>query len=71
MERRAVRGNAEVAVALAVERAGTYSAIKEMPHAISIAVTRELGEQSSTLLNELSPQIRMFPPSTPEPCHDR
>jgi hypothetical protein len=42
-----------------------------MPHAISIAVTRELGEQSSTLLNELSPQIRMFPPSTPEPCHDR
>ena len=57
MERGAVGGNAEIAIALAIEHAGTDSAVKEVPHAVGVAVTGELGEQCSTLLNELRPEI--------------
>src|SRR5215204_896260 len=53
MEGRAVGGNAEIAVALAIECAGIDAAVQEIPHALRVAIPRELCEQSSTFLNQL------------------
>jgi len=47
MERRAVGGNAEMAVTLAIERAGTDAAVEKMPHAFRVAIPRELYERSA------------------------